>query len=197
MTAFDAWRISVATKMHFQQPRFDAFKFNFKAKNLIPKVFEAKREKYLFHKIAERYNTEDAIRRFAFANCVFGDCMSWVGNMTDQPYVDYTKRIQSFGYLLKADLSKVTRMPLDHLLTSANGNIPIIVKNHLEGILMFETVVILNHLTNFIDLIKVNDTMLWPEVSLKIKKSADFVRRDIDCAKAKKIIIDHFSGLQT
>jgi len=198
MTGFDAWRIATTIKMHFEQEKFDAIRFNFKARNLTPRVYESRRERYFFEKIANKLRNEEEVKRYTFANILFRNDFSWTGNMLDEPYVEYLKRVQGFGYRFKSDLAKFTQRSLDSLLVPVNGNIPTLVKSYLEGNVMMESVIAVNAMTGFVDRVsrKVADTMLWPEVRLKLSKATPFIGKDIDLVKAKRILVEHFSGLQ-
>jgi hypothetical protein len=198
MTGFDAWRISSTIKMHFESERYDAFRFCFKAKNISPRVFEQRNDRYFFDKLVKRYHKEDEIRRYAFANIFFGN-NTWIGGMEDHHYVDYCKRLQTFSYRLKGNLKNLPQVPLDDLLVPTNGKLPIIIQRALEGDLMMEIPLVLNGLTGFIAKIKgkVNDALLWPELSMKLIKATPFISIDIDLNKSKKIILDHFNDVQS
>lgn len=195
ISAFDTWRISMATKMHFESDGYDAFRFCFKAKNLSCRAFEMRKDRYFFEKLSKKLKTFDDARRYAFAN-IFFLSNTWIGSMTDDPYKDYCKRVQTFSYRLKQDLQRLPEIPLDSLLVPPNGKPPILIQRYLEGDLMAETVMIINGLTHFIDIIndKVLDTMLWPEIKKKLDKGTAFVLADIDKDKSKKIVVDHFIG---
>lgn len=197
MTGFDAWRISTTIKMHFESEGYDAFRFCFKAKNLTPRTFESRRDRYFFEKLAKNLREEDQIRRYAFAN-IFFQQNTWVGAMVEQPYKEYCKRIQTFSYRFKQDLNRLPQASLDELLIPANGNIPVLIKRYLEGDLMAETAAAVNALTNFVSRIdkKVTDVLLWPEVRLRLIKATPFISRDVDVNKVKKILVDHFTSLQ-
>ena len=197
MTGFDAWRISSTIKMHFESERYDAFRFCFKAKNLSPRAFEQRKDRYFFDKLVKRLNKEADIRRYAFANIFFGQ-NTWIGGMEDQPYIDYCKRLQTFSYRLKGDLKNLPQAPLDDLLIPANGKPPIIIQKALEGDVMMEIPLVLNNLTGFIASVndRVKDALLWPELSMRLIKATPFISIDVDLSKSKKIILDHFNGLQ-
>lgn len=198
-TGFDAWKITTTIKMHFQNEKYDAFRFNFKAKNLTFTAFENRNDRYFFEKLAKTYPKSNQLRQYVFSNIVYDDQV-WIGSMKDEPYNNYCKRIQSFGYLFQKDLSHLTdtESSLNKLLTSTNGNIPPLVMSFLRGETMFESVVTINLLTNFMSYAKkkVTDDLLWPSIHLKIDKAGPFIRQDIDLDKTKKIIINHFSSVQ-
>lgn len=194
INGFNTWRIATATQMHFNSEGYDAFRFKFKAKNLTPASFEKRSDKYFFEKLANTYENPEVIKRFAFANIYFNG-VSWAGSMTNEPYKDYIKRMQSFSYKFKEDLQSLPSKSLDELLSPINGNIPNIISMNT----MKETIIAIHCVTNFLNTVhsKVNDTLLWPELRKGYIKATPFIAMDINQKKIKKMLIEHFSGVQS
>jgi hypothetical protein len=196
MNGYNVWRIASAVKMHFGNGTYDAFRFHFKAKNLSPNAFQLRPDQHFFTKLGKRLK-DDEVDRYAFANVFFAD-NTWVGNMSDEPYTQYCKRVQTFTYRFKKDLKMFHQMTLDELLNPVNGKPPPIADLYLKGEIMPETIIAFHCITNFLQINKprITDKLLWPEIENKLIKATPFVGRDIDQSKIKRIILDHFSSVQ-
>jgi len=179
--------------MHFTSNKYNAFAYSFKSKSLNQKVYESRNLRYLYDKLGQRF-TEPQLMQYAFANLFFGDAVQ-TRDFSDEPYINYCKRIQTFTHRLIKDLDKHSEMHLNHLLSPINGDIPIIVSSYLQGNLMAETVIALHCVTNFINLInkKVTDTLLWPSVSQRLLKATVFVGQDINQLKIREVIKKYYS----
>jgi hypothetical protein len=75
-----------------------------------------------------------------------------------------------------------------------NGNYPVIVDSLLRDEVTLETVTLINKMTDFLKRTdkQVTETILYPELSRKIKKYAPFIRADQ--AKIKRIILDTYAA---
>lgn len=202
MTGFDTFRIVTAIKMHYSNKSYDVFKYNFKAKHLNQTSFEKRKDRYFFEKLSKRFREEKDLISFTFANVLYSEknaAQVWVRDMNDEFHQRHTKYIQSFGYTLKNELKSLPQMPLDSLLRAKGNNIPILVHELLKGSVKPETVITIDLCTNFTKVLQdvIVEKMLWPDISLKIMKSCPFIRREVNLDKAKKILFDHFRGLQT
>ena len=82
---------------------------------------------------------------------------------------------------------------LDNLLVAKN-QAPKVIEMWMHGDITLETLVILNAITNFVEIEgkKITETLLWPEVSRKILKYSPFVKFEMD--KYKIIIQKTFTN---
>jgi len=190
MTDFDLWRIALACKMHFTG-NYDAFKFNFKAKNLNPNAYRKCMHKQFYTTHARKLDNERDAKRFVFSN-MFLDEKTFIRDMTMCPYETYNKRLQSLSYLFKKDLKRYD-CKFDDILT-ARGDYPLILVDYMAGNVLPETVIVLHLLTNFLNRIQINDTLLWPELKVKLNKAAPFIKADIgNTKKFREIILGIYS----
>ncbi len=191
MTGYDIWRIATATSMHFSS-NYDAFKFSFKAKNLSVSAYNKRRDKYFFEHAVKKFSSEEEIRRYVFANYFF-DEVSWFGDMSPQPYDDYNIRLQSMSYLFRKDLKQFDPR-LDFILQSYHGKYPVIMNAMFTHDVMPETVMLIHLLTNFLNVVKVDDELLWPTIQTKLIKGSSFIAADIPSrGKYRNIVLDLFS----
>jgi hypothetical protein len=193
MNGLRAWQIASTTKMHFTSDSYNAPRFNFKARHLTAAKFEHRKDRWIFDNLARRLD-EESMKSYAFANQFFRQS-SWAGDMQDEVYAEYCKRLQTFGYRLKEDLKKLSpSATLDEFLRPQNGLMPPLVGLYLQGELMAETVIAIHCVTNFINVIDpmVTESIIWPDTSKRILKAVPFVGPNINQKKAKKILLDFF-----
>jgi len=185
LNAFHIWRLYSTTKMHFNSS-YDAFRFNFKAKNINSTTFEKAKEKYKFVYAEKRDKTESDWIDFFYSNIVYKG-IDWFGTMEEEPWLEYRKRTQSLSYRYKKDLSQFD-LKLNDLLYNGPDELPPIILAHQANEIMIETVLILNILTNFVSEIKINDQMLWPEIKKKYIKATPFLNQKIKSKETFKLI---------
>lgn len=193
MESFDAYRIYQALKLHFEKDSYDAIKYRFKT-SANPRSFWKRKDKYQFNKVAKRFQKEDDIVNYYVAHFLNGS--KWVGEMvTDEDtYTQWLKRRESLSYLFEQDLYKIEDHTFDELLISVDGQYPPIIREYLEGSISIETVVVINRITGFLRKANkdITDTILWPDLYLKISKYDPFVV--VDKTKMTKIILKIFNS---
>ena len=197
MQDYNIWRIFTATILHFKVESYDAFRFNFKGRNLSVAAYEKAKTRFGISKVKRLIHNEDDARRYAFANVALADT-TWIGAMTSDPYMKYLKLIQNFSYVFKRELSHID-IPLDQYLLSENHEYPPIIHDTMNNRCKFEISVVFEALTDFVSHAdnEIKDTLLWPSLKYQIIKAKPFIEKDIDLVKAKKIVLNHFSSLQS
>jgi hypothetical protein len=169
-------------KLHFESDSYDAIK-----------SFWKRRDKYFFAKVGKKFdNVSDLIQYYA---AHFIADKSWIGEMVEDEdvYKEWLKRNQSLGYMLEQDLYKVAEEGnFDQILDTSNGHPPIITA-YVRGDINIESVVIIDQLTNFMNDAdkQITETIVWPELSRKIRKYKPFVHFDLE--KAKNIVLRVFT----
>ena len=98
-------------------------------------------------------------------------------------------------YVFEQDLYKLreTNESFDALLDSHDGH-PQIVSAYMRDEISIETVVIINRVTQFMRVAdkKITETIVWPDVSRKIRKYDAFFQ--CDTSKATKIVLKVFTN---
>lgn len=148
VSGFETWSIYMAIKLHFGEGNYDAFKFNFKGPRLKESTFQSRRDRYFFEKLARRYVKKKTIIEYFLANILYGQ--DWVGNMTDEAYVNWTAKIQRLQYSFKEEMSACASHVenFDSLFRPHDGQIPLYVM-HMSGQVSLETLCILDILCNY------------------------------------------------
>lgn len=192
MEPYDSFRFYQSIKLHFESDSYDAIKYNYKT-SVKPQSFWKRRDKYFFAKVGKKF--DDASELIRYYVSYFIQDKNWIGDMLDDDdtYRLYQKRMQSLGYIFEQDLSALAELGnFDQVLDSSNGH-PQIITSYMADDINVETVVILNQLTGFMNKAdkEITETIVWPDVSRKIRKYSPFVSYDLE--KAKKIVLRVFT----
>jgi len=193
MEPFEAFSLYQAIKLHFESDSYDAVKYNYKT-SAKPQSFWKRKDKYFFAKIGKRFETAEQLKFYYISHFIRDN--KWIGDMisNDGPYNDWIKVNESLGYIFEQDLYKLSEeaTSFDDLF-KINGH-PKIVEKYMQGDISLETVVILNRLVGFMDKAdkEITETIVWPDLSRKIRKYTPFVLCNAD--RMKKIILKVFTS---
>lgn len=190
MDAFQAYKTYLALKSHFNNKSYDFFKYNGRTRASI-KTFEKRSDKYFFYKLSKH---NDCINYLA-SNFLEGD--AWVGDLVNEQTAEKTyrawrKRIESLSYTFNNDLDKLEDNYNSNLIVN-NGEYPKLLKLLLRKEVAPETFLILNDITPFFSCWnkRIEDTIIWPATSMKMKKYRPFFTIDLD--KYKSFVLNRFS----
>jgi hypothetical protein len=192
MEPYDSFRFYQSIKLHFESDSYDAIKYNYKT-SVKPQSFWKRRDKYFFAKVGKKFDDASELVRYYVS--YFIQDKNWIGDMLDDDdtYRLYQKRIQSLGYTFEQDLNKLAELGnFDQVLDSSDGH-PSVITSYMSGDINIESVVILNQLTGFMNKAdkEITETIVWPDVSRKIRKYSPFVSYDLE--KAKNIVLRVFT----
>lgn len=193
LEAFDAYRYYMAIKLHFESDTYDATIYNYKT-SARQQSFWKRRDKFHFAKLGRKFSDPPGIINYYVAQ--FTADKKWIGDMlTDEhAWADWQKRNQSLGYTFEQDIyrlaEKVERF--DQLFEAPLSPYPAVVYYYMQGEICIETVVILDQLTGFMRKLSIGDTIVWPDVSKRIRKYSSFVRFDKN--RAKEIVLKVFTS---
>ena len=195
MEPFDAYRYYQSLKLHFESKTYDAAKYNFKT-SANPKSFWKRNDKYHFAKVAKRF--KDVPEMIGWYASHFINGTKWIGEMlnAEDVYQSWLKRMQSIGYIFEQDLNHLSLQyeSFDDMLKCKSNSHPDIITAYLEEEISLETVVIINKLTGFMNKAdkEITETIMWPDISLKVRKYDPFVQVDIE--RMKKIVLKVFTS---
>ena len=180
MDPFESYKLYNALKLHFEQESYDAIKYNFK-KNIKPQSFFARIDKYFFAKLAKNYWNN--LLEYYVAN--FKNGVSYVGDMINEEgesnYTAHKKIMESLTREFEKDINKLVDMDIefDKLFITEQTH-PLIIKLLMREEVLIETVIILDAILGFMEREskKITETIIWPDISRKIKKYSPFVKFD-------------------
>jgi hypothetical protein len=192
VTPFETYQQYLSIKSHFNNPKYDYFKYNKKVRATITS-FNKRKDRYFFERTSRKYSDKEIVD-FLVSNFVASDTPGnlWIGeiiNSGEKIYGEWKKRKQSLTYLFKEQSNEFfSEIKLDDALNCSKGHPPVL-KKFLSGKLCIEVLLIYNQIfqfsTNFDEKLK---DPVWETVSHKIKKYSPFIH--IDIAQYKKILRD-------
>ena len=189
---YEAYKVYNALKLHFESD-YDAIKYNFKT-TVKPTSFYKRKDKYFFAKIAKHHG--DHLIDYYVANFKAG--VGYAGDMVNESgeknYIEYKKIKESMHRVFQIDINKLSDNDFEKLLTSEDGQHPLIIKLWMQEEISLETVVILNSILGFItrESRKIKDTIIWPDQKRLIEKYTPFVKFDMD--KCKNLCMKAFTN---
>lgn len=185
ITAYEAFCLYQALKLHFTSESFDFFKYGGKSKVSVS-AFENRKDKWHFAKLARKFSNKVDLTNYIVANFVENE-NTWVGSLLEeQGDINYRKRqkvVQSLSYFFENDCQKIfdgVENPNDVLVVK-DGEYPILLKRYLQKDTEIETVCILNEILGFMGLWnkRISDTIVWPNHRMRIQKFATFLPKDV------------------
>lgn len=193
MEPFEAFSLYQSIKLHFESDSYDAIKYNYKT-SAKPQSFWKRKDKYFFAKIGKRFDTAPQLISYYVSHFITDN--KWIGDMIsdDGPYDKWVKVNQSISYIFEQDLYKLAEevQSFDELF--AIDVHPKIVEKYMQGDISLETVVIINNLVGFLNKAdkQITETIVWPDVSRKIRKYGPFVTCNPE--RMKNIILKVFTS---
>lgn len=183
MTPYQVYTEYLALKSHFNNPKYDYFKYNKKVRATLTS-FNRRKDKYFFERTSRKLSDKEVVN-FLVSNFVAADSPDnlWIGsiiNSGERIYQEWMRRQQSLTYLFKEQSNELlSENKLEDVFNCSKGH-PIILKKFLSGQLSLETLVIYDKIFGFSKTFdKKLDDPVWETVSLKIKKYTPFINTDI------------------
>jgi hypothetical protein len=190
VTPFNVYCEYLALKSHFNNPKYDYFKYNKKVR-ATETSFSRRKDRYFFERTSRKLSDKEIVD-FLVSNFVEADNPQglWIGeiiNSGERTYQEWMRRQQSLTYLFKEQSNELfSQTKLEDALNCSKGH-PLVLKSFLSGKICLETLVIYDRIFGFSK--KFDKKLLdpvWETVSLKIKKYSPFLH--IDVFSYKKIL---------
>lgn len=201
MHGIQVYRMYLAMKQHFSNPKFDFFQYNGQV-NAKEKTYQERNDFWFFETIAKRLSSEQ-VQELLLASFIQSDDPTkvWIGDIKrdgKNRWLAHQKQTQSMSYVVEQDLSTMA----DYMETQGHtfndlfaplGTHPALLKLYIKGDVSLETMVVMDICLGYTKLWdkKMYDP-LWEALSLKIKKYKSFL--SINSDKYKKMMMEKFSG---
>lgn len=178
MSAFDAYRIYNALKLHFNTENYDYFKYCGKVKTkVIPES-----QYYIFDKVSKRYS--DEIEKFYVANFIENNNL-WVNDLLsdvcETKFASWKKKNESLTYVFKSDIISLKDEFEDlNSILRIEKDYPILMKKVMQEKISIETLLLTNSIVKFFGYWekKMKGDLIWDPFSLKCKKYYKFLKFD-------------------
>ena len=179
--AYDAYKMYLGLRLHFNQKSYDYFRYN-GAVNCSKDSFMQRSDRYFFHKIGKKYNGE--LEPFLVSNFISRDTVNpkWLtGEGASKNYDKWKKNQQSITRVFDQDIKKCLDIYDTFgimFITESRVKHPPIVKLIDSGKLNIESAVILDHYLNWIDYVEreVDDEWIWPRIRDMLRNCQPFIK---------------------
>lgn len=186
MDGFKAYRYYLALKLHFTTEKFNVFENRGSVRGT-RETFNARNDRYIFEKLANKYSTDKDIIQFFVANFAYNaDTAIYEAHQAEDNFIEWTKRKQSITQVFVDDLAGIithieTTKSKAHLFGFDNsGEYPILLNMFIGGKVKIETMRILDDIYPFLEEWSNHPTVkyIWSNEFLRIKKLTGFVKYD-------------------
>jgi hypothetical protein len=191
MNGYDVYCTYQAVKLHFTDSNYNFFTYGGRTR-VSADTFNKRKDKYSFHKLARLYD-ETQIVPFLVANFVHNDSQ-WSRDLIQESakevYTDWQRVTQSMSNIFIGDMKRMIgdreATEFNSLFRVTDGEYPELLIKLMQKDVTYETIVILNNIFGFIPKWdkQISDTVIYPKMSLKIRKYGAFLT--IDVAKYKQ-----------
>ncbi len=107
MDGFKAYRYYLAIKLHFTTDKFNVFQNRGNVRGT-REAFNARNDRYIFEKLANKYSDDKDIIQFFVANFAYGsDNAIYAGQEAEENYTEWIRRKQSITKIVIDDLAKL------------------------------------------------------------------------------------------
>ena len=200
MHGVEVYRMYLAMKQHFSNPKFDFFQYNGQV-NAKEETYQQRNDFWFFETVAKKLTT-DEVQDFLLASFIRSPDPSkvWIGDIKrlgKDRWLAHQKQRQSMSYLIEQDLGTVVH----HMeakghsfndLFASLGSHPPLLKLYVQGLISLNTIVVMDICLGFTkQWDKELSDPLWETTSLKIRKYKPFLSINTD--KYKEMMKEVFS----
>jgi hypothetical protein len=192
VTGFEVYKMYLALKQHFTKDSYDYAKYRGKV-SASEKAFEQRRDRYLFKKLATKYDEQKMLDYFV-ANFVC-DPKGYINSFTIGNYDNWKVKNESFSYKFRQDVDLLLsnyespyQDKFDKLFEVQSGQHPVLLRHYFSGEINLETLVVFEICLGYVDRFdKVLKDPIWKETKKRIVKYKPFLR--VDCTKYRAEIL--------
>jgi len=137
MNGFKAYRYYLALKLHFTTDKFNVFENKGNVRGSY-ESFDARTDKYLFDKLARKFNTDQELIQFMVSQFVYSNNNFIYGlEQADDNYIEWCKVKQSITKVFQDDLNQLQlesekhSYGVDELFNCTLNDFPVIIKLYL------------------------------------------------------------------
>lgn len=181
MTTYEAYQIYLALKLHFTTENYDIKRMKGRVRTSLKSLEKKPKIQFQLQKFIKRYSQEEYIN-FLVANFIKDD--KWGGMYNDDAhniYLAWLKTHESLTYCYTQDLAQFS-LQVEKItdLWECDTSHPLIIRNYFGKTCTLETLVILNKLYKFSDMVdeKLFLDPVWTTISSTIHKYSPFIKID-------------------
>lgn len=192
LNAFGAYQRYVAIKTHFNQPKYDFYKYNMKIKGLSEQKFVKRNDRRFFYYLSTKYSERELIQ-FLVVNFLH-DPNVWVGNLFSEDaktlHKERQSRLESLSHTFSNEFSLVLdfvenkEIEFDDIFRPnfRDNTHPPLFRLFLQGMISVETFVILKHIFPFEGIWNrdLDFDPIWKDWNFRMTKYETFFQFDVD-----------------
>ena len=185
MTEFEAYKMYLALKAHFQTDDYDVFKMHGRIR-ASRKSFNGLGKEFAFRRLIKLHDKEESVCNFMVANFIRGNHWGGVFDISAaKEFTAWQKRNQSLSYTFEQDLTKLFQEAAEDdvvdVFAFTAGTHPYVLKAFMRQTITPETLVILDKLTNWVTQCQLDDSdPVWKDIRRLIVKYRPFVKINLD-----------------
>ena len=175
----------LALKAHFQTDEYDVIKMRGRIR-ASRKSFDGLGKEFAFRRLVKLYDREESVCNFMLSNFVTGNHWGGVFDIeAAKTYQAWQRRNQSLGYVFKQELEQLfneaAENDISDIFQHTSGTHPYILRAYLRKTIGPETLVILNRIENFVDVLDLpEDDPVWPDIRRLIRKYTPFIKINLE-----------------
>jgi hypothetical protein len=183
MEGYKAYRYYLAIKLHFTTDKFNVFA-NHGAVKYSREKFQNRNDKYIFEKLAKKFNTDKEFIQYLACNFMYGNSdVVYSGSEADDNYIEYLRRKQSITKLFIDDGYIILREAENNIdkINFTNNQLPYIISLYLSNKISLESLRILDDRLELLQNLKMENQTLYKmfeDLLRVVEKSKGFVKYD-------------------
>ena len=186
MDGFKAYRYYLAIKLHFTTDKFNVFENRGNVRGT-REAFNARNDRYIFEKLAQRRPDDKEIIQFFVSNFAYGkDTAIYAGQEAEDNYQLWTKRKQSITKIFIDDLAsllhniEVNKLKHNAIFEFTENEYPVALKMFIGGKIAIESLRIIDDFTGIVEKWKNHPTVkyIWDDEIRRLIKLTGFVKYD-------------------
>lgn len=186
MDGFKAYRYYLALKLHFTTDKFNVFENRGNVRGT-REAFNARNDRYIFEKLAQKHSEDKDIIQFFVANFAYGkDTAIYEGKEAEDNYLEWQKRKQSITKIFIDDLAtlltyiETNKLKNNALFHFTENEYPVALNLFVGGKISIETLRIIDDFIPVVAKWKEHSSVkyIWEDELRRITKLTGFVKYD-------------------
>lgn len=181
-----AYELFQSLRLHFKSPSYDFFKYAGKIQRYNADNVTSRGDFHHYRRLERRH--KDDLKQFILANLVSSEPVKWVGDLAsiaaEKKYADWKKRQEALRYNFRIEITYL-RDSEQQLFAVPQGGHPALLRMYMSGKVSLDTMIIMDNELNFKKHWdeKIEDTVVWPDISMKIEKYRPFLNYDANAMR--------------
>lgn len=186
ITGFKAYKYYMSVKLHFTKDNYNVFETRGNVKGT-EQAFLARNDRFIFDRIARKYDTDRNVIQFFVANFAYGNTsVVYSVEEAESNLTEWERRKQSLSKVFQDDLGTVSlqaekdKLNKSQIFEFDSGDIPLILKLFLGKRISIESMYLLNKFEPYLDSWYNSNTLIFKDDMRRILKCEGFVKFDSD-----------------